>query len=195
MSKQINSRKTALAVLIFITGIVKVDWTLAQKPYSTITSFYYNKRKDQSEYSVLPFGQISLPGKWKKEQFDKVSKQQRFIKSDDSLWLSVLFARCDRFEFNHDASQTGFAFVKAYYDWEKNFFTQTGELKAEIIEQDSARAYLIWHLYGVAKKQEVDCYFLYRDNNCRVSNFYLEYAQKLNASARISFLKSLMGEE
>src|ERR1043165_1275901 len=177
------------AFLLLLIACGSSGW--AQRMYSTVSSFRYNKRKDQSEYSVLPLGGVILPGKWKKGKYDGTRKQQWFSKRDDSLLLAVTFAPCDAFEFNHDRAKTGFEFVKSYYNWESEYFMKSG-VKAAIIEQDSVKGYLIWRVYGQLPDGPVDNYFAYAESDCRVSSFILYDSPKLQESEKLTFLKGLL---
>lgn len=165
------------------------------QPYSTVTSFDYSKKKKQTVYAVVPFGNVTLPGKWKQQHYDNISKQQWISNVQDSLLIAVSLVPCDRFEFNEKGTKTGFDFVKAYYDWEADYFVKESGLNATLIEEDSTKSYRIMHVFGDSQGKRKDVYILLAANECAVRNIQLGYAPKYREEEKLAFLKSLLPEK
>jgi len=106
-------RNNCIVAGVVLIACMTAAYSSGAQAYSTIRSFRYNKKKDQSEYTVIPFGKVSLPEKWKQLHYNKQSKQQFFTKKADSLTIAISFTPCDWSEFNFDGSKTGCDFVKA----------------------------------------------------------------------------------
>lgn len=49
---------------------------------STIVGGNYDAKKNATDYFVLPFGQVSIPGKWEKWAYNPSARQQFFINED-----------------------------------------------------------------------------------------------------------------
>ena len=77
-------------------------------------------------------------------------------------------------------------FVKAYYDWESDYFVKLG-YEAKIIETDQSNNYIIWRLWG----QKYDTYFLFGEREGRVSNFSVHITDKWTEEEKVKFLKSI----
>jgi len=69
-----NKYKTYLSILIitFLTSCV------TQRECTTIVGCNYDKNKDKTDYIILPYGTVSIPGKWEKTNYNSVSRQQFF---------------------------------------------------------------------------------------------------------------------
>ena len=70
---------------------------------STIVGGDYDAKKNATDYFVLPFGQVSIPGKWEKWAYNPSARQQFFI-NEDSVIVAVVFGRTDKYEFNKDGT-------------------------------------------------------------------------------------------
>ncbi len=157
---------------------------------STIVGGDYDKEKNQTDHFVIPFGSVSIPGKWVKSSYNSSSKQQ-FFKNDDSVKISIAFGPCDKYEFNADKLKTGWDFVKAYYEWESNYFVNNHGLEREIIEEDSLNNFIIWRLTGNLNNDNVDIYMLFGEKDCRVNNYSVHESGQWTEKQKLSFLKKL----
>ena len=88
----------------------------------------------------------------------------------------------------------GFEFVKAYYKWESDYFVNQQGMKCKIIEQDSLKNFIIWHLEGFLDNEKVDNYFLFGEHNSYASNFSIITTDKWTKKEKIEFLKKLFIE-
>ena len=156
------------------------------KYITTLVGGEYNEDKDVTEYFVLPFGQVSLPGKWDKGNYVSSSRQQYFH-NQDSVIITIAFTNTrSGYEFNPEGSLKGYEFLKAYYEWESEYFSSLG-FESKIIESDQNEPYIIWRLYG----EKVDTYFLFGERNGNVSNFSISATDKWTADEKVWFLKSI----
>lgn len=157
---------------------------------STIEGVNYNESKNVTDYFVMPYGSVSLFGKWEKKNYNEISRQQ-FFKNQDSVIIAIAFERYDKYEFNTNGSQSGFNFVKAYYEWDSNYFVDSHGLKRQIIESDSTNHFMIYRIYGQKEKAEFNTYFLIGEKNGNVSNFSISKTEKWSEIEKILFLKNL----
>lgn len=161
----------------------------AQKA-STIIGGDYNESKNQTDYFVLPFGSVSLPGKWVKTKYNNISKQQ-FFKNADSITIAIAFNPIDGYEFNTDNSKKGVEFVNAFYKWDAQYFADTYKLKQEKIESDENKNYIIWHLFGESNTIIYDTYFLFGEKNGYASNLSIMKTDKWSSDEKIKILKEM----
>jgi hypothetical protein len=166
----------------------------ASQRVSTIVGCDYDESKNQTDYFVLPYGSVSIPGKWEKTHYNSISGQQ-FFTNDDSIKIAIAFTRFDQYEFNKDGSKKGYDFVKAYYDWDSEYFVDTYEFIRKIIETDKINNYMIYRIYGSANGGKFDTYYLIGERNGNVSNFSIMIADKWNESKKIEFLKELNNKD
>ena len=152
---------------------------------STLVGGEYNADKDVTEYFVIPFGQVSLPGKWEKDNYVSNSRQQ-FFHNQDSVIIAIAFTNSSGYEFNSKGLLKGYDFVKAYYEWDSEYFSSLG-LEVKIIESDQSKAYIFWRVYG----QDFDTYFLIGERNGRVSNYSVNATDKWTVDEKVQFLKSI----
>ena len=157
----------------------------ASQQMTTIVSHNYNETKDVTEYSVFPLGQVSIPGKWTKGRYNSIARQQ-FFSNNDSITISIAFAPCNKFEFNFDGKLKGLDFVKAYYQWEANYYKANGH-KAQIIETNNELGYMIFRIYD----NDANTFFLSVVKNGILNNFSILITDKWSETEKIEFLKKL----
>ena len=187
MTVIINYRKYLIVVILFLSSC-------ATHKVSTLVGYDYDAKSNKTDYFILPYGSISIPGKWEKSNYNSISRQQ-FFKNEDSVTIAIAFGPCNKFEFNADNPKVGYEFVKAYYEWDSQYFVGKLGLGRKIIESDSLNSYLIWNLFGASNDLKVDTYFLFSDNNCYVKSFSVLETDKWTASQKVEFLKNLYRKE
>jgi len=173
---------------IFLLAVVAsfISCGSANRAISTIIGGDYNAKTNTTEYFVIPLGQVSIPGKWEKTSFDRVSRQQ-FFSNDESIDIAVSFAPCDHFEFNQGGALKGYEFLDAYYKWDSEYFVSNG-LECKILETDKAKKYLLYRIFG----KGADTYLLISEKNGNVSNFSINATDKWTEQQKVEFLKSLL---
>lgn len=182
--------KTKLIKSILLLTMTFILTDCATQRTSTLVGGDYNQTKNETDYFVLPYGSVALPGKWEKANYNTISRQQ-FFKNQDSVIIAIAFGRFDKYEFNIDGSQTGYNFVKAYYEWDSKYFVESHGLKRQPIESDSTKKFMIYRIFGQIEKGEFDTYFLIGEKNGNISNFSISDTDKWTESEKTNFLKSL----
>ena len=110
-----------LFVLLLVSVLVSAFMPLEAVAQSTIVGAEYKPDKNITEYYVFPYGEVALPGKWEKWQYNANARQQFFI-NDESVLIAISFGAVNDYDFNKKGTLKGYDFVKAYYDWELNIF-------------------------------------------------------------------------
>jgi hypothetical protein len=179
--------KTAFIVIMLLAF---AGCVMQQQRVSVITGGEYNKEKDLTNYFVLPYGAVSIPGKWEKDHYNSVSFQQ-FFKNKDSVSLAVAFGACTQYEFNTNGALKGFKFVKAFYTWDTDYFVSKYGLQRSVIEQDSINNYMIYRVYGKTGQTSFDTYFLLGEKNGNSNSFSISITDKWTEEEKITFLRNL----
>ncbi len=172
-----------LIVIVFLTSC-------ATQKTTTLVSCDYNKNKNQTEYLVFPYGSVSIQGEWNRTSYNQISKQQ-FFQNSDSVIISVAFGPISKYEFNTDNSKKGFDFVKAFYEWDSDYFENNYRLNQEIIESNEKDNFIIWRVFGENNDTYWNTYFLLGEKNNIASNFAIMKTDKWTEEEKTNFLKSM----
>jgi hypothetical protein len=172
----------------FILASVILAGCVAPKSISTITGCDYDKVKDRTDYFILPFGSVSMPGKWDKTN---AAGAQQFFVNKDSVEIAIGFTAYNSYEFNRNGALKGFNFVKAFYEWDSKYFVDKYGLSRSMLEKDSLNNYVLYRLFGKKEKTEIDTYFLIGEKNGNISNFSITITDKWTEQNKIDFLKGL----
>ncbi len=170
-------------LLAFLTGC-------ASNSVSTIHGVDYDDKNDQTDYFVVPYGNVTIPGKWEKSNYISSSKQQ-FFENNEAVSIAIAFGPCDKFDFNLNRDKTGWDFVKAYYEWDSNFFVKKLGLDRELIEEDKTNNFILWRLFGSTAESQFDIYFLFGEKGCIVHNYSVQNGKNWSVNQRVIFLKNL----
>lgn len=152
---------------------------------STLVGGKYEPKTNTTDYFVFPYGSVSLPGEWTKGIYGKSSRQQWFS-NKDSVFLAIAFGPCNKYEF-YKPELKDFNFVKAYYNWESDFYKNQLKTESKIILADSTNNFIIWQLFD---NKNVDMYFLFGYNKCSIHNYCLT-TEKWKEQEKIKFLQDL----
>ena len=179
-------KKTAYFLVLSMVVLMTGCGAAKKAPQSYITGGDYDASKNVTEYFVYPLGQVSLPGKWEKGDYNNSSRQQSFLNQDEVL-VAVSFAPCDKYEFNPDGALRGYEFAEAFYEWDSKYLVSTFGLDRKVLEKNKANNYIIYRIFG----KDLDTYFLVGEKNGNVSNFSVSSADKWTEQQKVDFLKSL----
>ena len=177
----------SIKVIILLAAIASfISCGSAKQATSIIEGVDYDAKKNATEFFVVPYGQVSIPGKWEKTSYNSVSRQQ-FFRNDESVNIAVSFGPCNKYEFNLDGSLNGYEFAEAYYEWESKYFVSNG-LECKILETDKENKHIIFRVFG----DGFDTYTLICEKNGIASNFSIQATDKWTEQQKVDFLKSLL---
>lgn len=131
----------------------------AQK--TTIFATNYDKKKDLTVQVILPYGNISIPGKWTKTSFNQVSKQH-FFTNADSITLSVSKNPIDKYPF-FKPGLSGQQLVSEFVKWDSEYWEQQG-LKIKVLKDESENGFIAWQA-TINKEYDVNTIFVYGYKN------------------------------
>ncbi len=174
----------------FILITIALLTSCASQKVSTLVAYNYDEEKNTTDYFILPYGSVSIPGRWNKTDYISISRQQ-FFKNFDNITIAIAFAPYDKYEFNADKPKKELDFALAYYEWDSKYFVETHKLKREFMEKDSTNNFVIYRIFGENEKGKFDTYFLVGERNGFVSNFSIMDTDKWDRKYKIDFLKRL----
>jgi hypothetical protein len=177
-------------LLLSILAVAFLTNCAPQGYVSTIENCKYDPKNDQTNYLVLPFGSVKLPGKWEKGRLNKRANQQ-FFTNKDSVDLAIGFTHFDQYEFNQKGKLRGMPFLLAYYEWDSNFLAKSFGANRVIIESDETNHFMVYRIFKEGGTDNIDTYFLIGEKNGNVSNFSINATKKWTAVFKIEFLKNL----
>jgi hypothetical protein len=143
---------------------------------------------------VFPYGSVSIPGQWDKTSYNQVSKQQ-FFKNEEGVSIAISFGPCNKYEFNADNTKKGFDFVKAFYEWDAEYFVSTFGLKQDLIEENEEDNYIIWRVYGEYNNSNWDTYFLFGEKKGFANSYAIMSTDKWTIERKLDFLKEIYLEK
>lgn len=174
-----------LGCIVFATGCTSNNYT------STITSIFYDERKNTTQYLKIPYGSVSIPGKWKEKRYNPANGQQ-FLVNNDAVVIAVAMVRWDKFQF-YKPEMDETAFVDKFYEWDSEYLAEEVRGNRAVLKRDASRNYLVWRVWN---DSATDTYFLFGMKNNAVKTVYTvsvypENAEKWNENRKIEFLESV----
>lgn len=138
------------------------------KSTSVLYSDSYDKKNDWTSVTILPYGEVKIQGKWTKTSYNS-SSRQHYFKNIDSVTFAVAINPWEKYEF-YKQGMTPNQFVKAYYDWDSNYWQQQTKGQLRILKENTDNSYIIWNL---KKEPNIHSYFLFGLKDKKVFNLYV----------------------
>lgn len=176
----------AMAVTLLLWGTAALTGCISQKGITMVVSCEYNAEENTTDYMVVPFGKVSIPGKWERGRYLSNSHQQ-FFKNQDSTSIAISMALTDSYEFNHSGTLKGYDFAKAFYDWESEYLEKQ-KMMCGIEESDKENGYII---YKVTAEDDHERYFLYGERRGVAHNYLVSIPGKWDRDQTVKFLRDM----
>jgi hypothetical protein len=139
---------------------------------------------------VFPYGFVSIPNQWERTNYNSVSRQQ-FFKNEEGIIIAISFVPYNKYEFNADNSKKEFTFVKAFYEWDSQYFVNTFGLQQDLIEENETNNYIIWRIYGDYNNSQWNTYFLFGEKNGIANNYSIMKTDEWTTEQKLEFLKGI----
>ena len=146
----------------------------------------YDKDADKTTLTLIPYGNIDLPGRWTKTKYNEISRQHFFVNSD-STSIAVTKNPQEKYPF-YKETMTDKEFAEEFYKWEHDFYSEQG-FKIERLTSENEQNYVIWKAVGSGANTT----FLYGAKNKYAYNFAV-FEGNLPEEKRRDFLKNLFEE-
>ena len=150
---------------------------------SVLVGDKYDDKSNQTVLTLLPYGNIVMPGKWVKKSYNEVSRQH-FFTNNDSTAIALAINPKEKYPF-FKPSQSDQDFVVDFVNWETDFWQQQS-LEAKWLEDSSANGYIVWQVEG----KNTNNIFLFAAKNGLAYNF-LAASPKWDDAQKVLFLRDL----
>lgn len=151
---------------------------------SIIVADSYDQTENITTLTLLPYGNIDIPGQWTKTMYNEVSRQH-FFHDNDSTSIAVTKNPQEKYPFYSDTI-TDKEFLRKFFEWEKEYYEEHGYI---IEEKSSNDNFVIWTVNG----NGVNTIFLYGAKNKYAYNFAV-FTENWSDEKRTDFLKELFEE-
>lgn len=135
-------------------------------PTNLLFADQYDKEENQTILTLLPYGNIAIPGQWTKTTYNPSSRQHFFINKDTTS-IAVTKNSKEKYPF-FKSNQTDYEFVTAFVNWDTEYWEQQG-LTITLLESQPDKNYQIWQAKGTVLNYNT--LFLYGVKNNIVYNF------------------------
>jgi len=153
---------------------------------SVLTTVTYDEKSNKTTYIIVPYGNVDIPGKWTKDNYIQISRQQYFINSD-STTLAIAKNPKQKYPFYSD-TKTDFELVKDFYKWDADYWVGQG-LKESNLKENKEKNYVVWKVFG----NKIENIFLYGLKNGLIINYMIS-TDSWNEIKIIDFLEQLYNE-
>ena len=157
-----SKRKINIIIGLLIIAVTSCKTTQT----SMIIADSYDEKKNQTTLTLLPYGNIVIPNKWTKTEYNQVSKQH-FFKSNDSTTLAVTKNPKNKYPF-FKPEQADSEFVRDFVKWDAEYWEKQG-LKVTTVDNQTDKGYILWQTRSDEKK--VNTIFLFGAKNGLAYNF------------------------
>jgi len=178
--------KTNKIIHLFILTIVTS--CMAPKAISTIESNNYDDKANQTTFTKLPFGSISIPGKWTKVSYNQVSRQHNF-KNADSVLTAVAINQSSSYPF-YKLNMTSNEVVKEFYEWDSKYLAENINGKRTIIKQDTVNQFIVWQITADNEKYKVDNHYLFGSENGIIFTVFIS-TKKWTNEQKVEYLQTV----
>jgi hypothetical protein len=161
---------------------------MAPKAISIIESNHYDAKTNQTTFVKIPFGNISIPGKWTKISYNRVSRQHNFMNAD-SILTAVSINKASSYTF-YKPNLTSNEIVKEYYEWDSKFLADTIKGNRTVIKQDTVNHYILWQLTADNEKHRLNNHFLFGCENGILFTVYIS-TEKWTNQQKVAFLETV----
>ncbi len=143
----------------------------------------FDEGTNKTTLTLVPYGNIEIPGKWAKSSYNEVSKQH-FFKDAEQTSLAVAKNPQSKFPFFTEG-MSDMEFSTSFFKWEKEHYEKQG-FKIEELEQITNEDFVLWK----ATENSANTIFLYGSKNGFAYNFAL-FTDNWTDDQRIEFLAAL----
>lgn len=152
------------------------------KQTSTLHGDSYDETADKTTYILVPYGNVEIPGKWKRTTYNQVSRQQFFTDSDSST-IAIAKNPKERYPFYLE-TKSDYELVTDFFKWDSEYWEKQG-YKVIKIEENETENFIIWQIAG----DKVNNIFLFGLKNNLITNYMV--SSKWTDKEKIEFVTNL----
>ena len=129
-----NTRYLLFSVLVLLAGC-------AGNTQQFIVSDSYSEIDDTTTLTILPYGNVVIPGLWEKIKKSN-SSYEHWFRNADSTVILITLALPSNYEV-YDGSKSAFENLYAHYKWESDYVKEAGRKVVEI-HVDREKNFVLW---------------------------------------------------
>ena len=171
-------------IKLCIAASLLLSMEVSAQKMTTITGDTYNKKLNQTTLVLIPYGNVTFQGKWKKIRGTESSKQH-FFRDADSTVLSIAKVPQNSYPF-YEKGLDDQSFPLAIYNWEKDYMTANGRVQQKLITDQSDQGYILWQV----EAKDVHTILLNGSRNQYAYNFSIS-SEKWSDERKIAFLTEI----
>jgi hypothetical protein len=126
----------------------------------------YDANKNVTTLTLLPYGNIVLPDKWTKTEYNQVSNQH-FFKNNDSTTIAVTKNPKNKYPV-FKPNQTDKEYVINLMNWDAEYWEKQG-LTVRTVDDQSEKGYILWQ--AKSDEKNVNTIFLFGAKNGLAYNY------------------------
>jgi len=172
--------KRLFSKLIFLALILSSCGSTKQT--STLIGDSYDEATNKTTLILVPYGNVDIPGKWTRTNYNQVSRQQFFV-NYDSATIAIAKSPKEKYPFFEETKED-FRLVFDFYKWDSEYWVQQGLTETKIKENKTDN-YIIWQITG----EKVNNLFLFGLKNNLIINYMV--SSDWTESKKIDFLTDL----
>lgn len=160
------------------------------KSTTILYSENYDATNDRTSVLMFPYGEIKIPGRWKKISENGVSGQYFFINQDSTI-IAIALNPWNKYEFsNKNPEVTTDNFVRKFYEWDATYLKEQINGEMRILTENKDENYLIWNLVN---EKSVNDYYLFGLKGDIAYNLSIT-TEKWSEDSKVEFLELLFAE-
>ncbi|MFI5219786.1 MAG: hypothetical protein ACHQNT_09885 [Bacteroidia bacterium] len=156
------------------------------KAVSTIESYNFDEKNNQTVFNKFPFGSVSMPGKWTKVSYNDVSTQHNF-RNTDSVLTAVAINKTSSYPF-YKTGMTSNTFVEEMYEWDSKYLVEQIKGKRTIIKQDTSNHFIIWQITTDTLNLKIDNHYLFGCENGIIFTVFIS-TEKWANEQKVNFVE------
>lgn len=142
----------------------------------------YDETTGKTTYILVPYGNVEIKGKWKRTNYNQISRQQ-FFTNNDSATIAIAKNYKEKYPFYSENKQD-FELVNDFYKWDSEYYSKQG-YKVEILEENKIENYIIWQITS----EKADNVFLFGLQNNLIINYMVSSNWKIKE--KLDFLSDM----
>jgi hypothetical protein len=179
---------TLLRTFTVIFALIATNSLFGQKTTSTLESTNYDSQLDETTYTSFPLGSLTMPGKWIKISYNKISGQYNF-KNIDSVSSALAINKASVYPF-YKRKMTANTFIKEMYEWDSQYMVARIKGIRSIIEHDTTTHFIIWRITDTKEIHNIDTYYLFGCENNILYSVMLD-TDKWSQGEKVAFMKKI----
>jgi hypothetical protein len=123
---------------------------------SMIIGDNYDEKTNKTTLTLLPYGNVVLPDKWTKTDYNQ-SSRQHFFQNTDTTTVGVAKNPKEKYPF-FKGNQADYEFVIEFVKWDTDYWKKQG-VKVITIEEKSEKGYILWQ--AIHEEKDINMIFLF----------------------------------